>query len=152
MSVAELPLPAGVAGFIDSSFFLGPGGGPGGLLVRLVAEYLFDCPDGPLSRLLTLLVSSELELSSGWLDDALATEVDDPAPVEEATDEVGERDGNDGAATAGAACFGGELATNFLTSFSVSLLRSILTTASFFSTDLWVELFTLLRAEVGSSF
>ena len=143
MSVAELPLPAGVAGFNESSFFLEPGGGPGGLVVvpllRLVAEYLFECPDGPLSRLLTLLVSSELELSSGpWLDDALATEVDDdPAPVEEATDEVGERDGNDGAVTfSGGACFGGELATNFLTSFSVSLLRSILTTASFFSTDL----------------
>ena len=80
---------------------------------------------------MTLFVSSELELSSGWLlDEALATEVELEAT--EVIDEVGEVEGNGTVADAGGgACLGGELACNFLTSISVSLLRSILTTASF---------------------
>ena len=87
-------------------------------------------PDGSLF----LLVSSELELSSGWLDEALAMEVEEAAPVEEAIDEVGDEEGNEGAgavAAGGATCFGGELAIIiFFASISVSLLRSTLTRGS----------------------
>ena len=129
-------------------------------------------PDGPLSRLLNLLISSELELSSGWLDEALAIEVEEAAPVEEAIDEVGDEEGNDGAgaeAAGGATCFGGELAIIiFFASISVSLLRSTLTRGSgeatassanflaswnFLADPPEVELFDrLMAAEVGSSF
>ena len=104
------------------------------MLAKDVPLTLDLCPDGPLSRLLNLLVSSELELSSGWLDEALAIEVEEAAPVEEAIDEVGDEEGNEGAgavATGGATCFGGELAIIiFFASISVSLLRSTLTRGS----------------------
>ena len=93
-------------------------------------------PVGTLSLLFSLFVSSELELSSGWLlDEALAKEVELEA-TEEPMDEVGEVAGKGtvaDAAAGGGAFLGGELACNFLTSISVSLFRSILTTASFFA-------------------
>lgn len=142
------------------------------MLAKDVPLTLDLCPDGPLSRLLNLLVSSELELSSGWLDEALAIEVEEAAPVEEAIDEVGDEEGNEGAgavAAGGATCFGGELAIIiFFASISVSLLRSTLTRGSgdatassanflaswnFLADPPEVELFDrLMAAEVGSSF
>ena len=142
------------------------------MLAKDVPLTLDLCPDGPLSRLLNLLVSSELELSSGWLDEALAIEVVEAAPVEEAIDEVGDEEGNEGAgavAAGGATCFGGELAIIiFFASISVSLLRSTLTRGSgratassanflaswnFLADPPEVELFDrLMAAEVGSSF
>ena len=142
------------------------------MLAKDVPLTLDLCPDGPLSRLLNLLVSSELELSSGWLDEALAIEVEEAAPVEEAIDEVGDEEGNEGAgavAAGGATCFGGEFAIIiFFASISVSLLRSTLTRGSgdatassanflaswnFLADPPEVELFDrLMAAEVGSSF
>ena len=129
-------------------------------------------PDGPLSRLLNPLISSLLELSARWLDEAVAIGVEEAAPVEEAIDEVGDEEGNEGAgavAAGGATCFGGELATIiFFASISVSLLRSTLTRGSgeatassanflaswnFLADPPEVELFDrLMAAEVGSSF
>lgn len=102
----------------------------------------------------------------------MAIEVEEAAPVEEAIDEVGDEEGNEGAgavAAGGATCFGGELAIIiFFASISVSLLRSTLTRGSgdatassanflaswnFLADPPEVELFDrLMAAEVGPSF